>query len=297
MGSGLGWVCVAAPALPFFLLLIPNPPLRARGHIQPRESLLGIPHIPQTPRSSPKAVPESHSGGSQPLPAFPVRARVCLCCRGGSGRAQTPFGGSLEGLQEVGGPWPCPELGPCVEWAQGWSRRWFPVHCGVCGESREWTKLEDPGECLGQRQQLPGPSFYPRDTRSGWILCVVGFSCPAAPPGGPGAPWGWGCRGGFASPPRPPRLPIPTSPIASALNLLQIPEKTENGEVGKLQRWSGRSRERAEPRLGCTRVCGGFTHRPGASRALSWCVLPQSSRSSLCDRFWGLKPSLISAPW
>lgn len=44
--SGWGWVCVAAPALPFFLLLMPTPP-RAWGHIQPREPLVGIPHIPQ----------------------------------------------------------------------------------------------------------------------------------------------------------------------------------------------------------------------------------------------------------
>lgn len=196
---------------------------------------LGSPTSPKPPRSSPKAVPESHSGGSQRLPAFPVRAQVCLCCQGGSGRAQTPFGGSLEGLQEVRGPWPCPGARPVCgvsPGAQGWSRRWFPVHCGVCGESREWTKLEDPGECLDRRQQLPGPSFYLRDTKSGRILCVVGFSCPAAPPGGPGAPLGMGLQGRLCFPPSP-QAPHPHIPHRQCLEPSANPGKDGKWGSGK----------------------------------------------------------------
>lgn len=117
---------------------------------------------------------------------------------------------------------------------EGGAELWAGPTAGSLGRARNEQRPQNPGWCSDRRQSFPSPSFYPRSTKSLWILCDGVF----LPHGSSGGPLGVGVQGQLS--PRPSKLPLPTSPIASALKVLQIPEKTEGG---KLQRGSGTSRE------------------------------------------------------
>lgn len=105
---------------------------------------------------------------------------------------------------------------------------------GKPGMSKGW-KIQDSVWIEGS--SFLSPSFYPWSTKSGWILCD-GIFLPHCSSRESSWPLGMGVQL-FSPSLHAPKLPMPTSPIASALKILQIQEKM----VGKLQTWAGTSRE------------------------------------------------------